>query len=692
MQGKNKKNIGIIGCGLIADTHVEAIRKAIPEANISVCDILNGKADLLRRKYELKSAFTSIEEMLEKEMPFSVHILSPPQYHIEHARKCLQAGAHVLVEKPLGFSSKEVDDLYNDAKENRRVLCVDHSLLCQPSVVKMFEKIKSIGGNRVLYVNSIYGMDVDISSYSVINKNHWKNIIPGGPSIDTVIHPLSLAIELTGKPNDIRVLCSSGEYGTEENHISWKGEKGIVSIIISMGAKPFRRVTEITTNKQTLILDHSTETLVSLEPGFGPKSVQKVLRNVNSGWQLIAGTISTAMKAARGKLQENPGTRNLIGDYYKYLAGQGEIPVSEENVKNATYALEEIVASLAEKYKTKELRNSISSEAKDKGEKGREIVTLVTGASGLLGRHLCEMLPQKNRIVKAQVRRGQNADKISSPNVEKYFMDFKYFKDSDYDRLVQGMDEVIHCAHATGANTWREYKDINVDATLKLYEAAIRAGCEKFIFFSSAAVYGVHHKGAITVSEETPIISGNSRWDFYVRSKSMAEKELIKRRGEIQNPKLLIIRPGILFTAEGIGLFRRSVPIKDGRLFILFGNGQNHLPYTRVDILARKIIEILEAQIFPEGVYNLTGNSEENVMDFIAERANNQGFNAKFMRIPKGPSRNLAATAEFLYFITFRKKPPKVTRYIIDSSSRDIYYDCSKARRDMGWDSKAAHR
>jgi pyrroline-5-carboxylate reductase len=46
--------IKIIGCGLIADIHVEAIKKAMPNASICVCDPLPGKAELLKKKMSLK--------------------------------------------------------------------------------------------------------------------------------------------------------------------------------------------------------------------------------------------------------------------------------------------------------------------------------------------------------------------------------------------------------------------------------------------------------------------------------------------------------------------------------------------------------------------------------------------------------------------------------------------------------------
>jgi len=686
MDISKNKTVGIIGCGIIADTHIEAIKKAVPDADICLCDVLPGKAELLRRKYDLKSAYTSLDEMLSSEIPYSVHILTPPQYHVENAYQCIKAGAHVFVEKPLAFKAVEAEQLYNYARQSERILCVDHSLLCQPSVSRILEVLKSDKAGKILYFNCFYGNEED----DIIHESHWKRKIPGGPIVDALIHPISLAVSLTGKPKNIKIYSAEGKNYGDEAFVSWIGENGIVSITISGNAKPFRRVTEITTSTQTLIIDHSTETSIVLEPGFGPKAAQKVIKNISSSWQLVTGTFSTIVSVLRGKVKDNPGTRNVIEKYYAHIGGKGPLPISEESVLNATSALEEIIRQLEVKYEHKSLETKVSLAVRDEMPKEKEDCVLVSGASGLLGRHLCEILSARGRMVKAQVRRGQNADKIQSAGIKRIFEDFYYYSDSDYDHLVEGVNDIIHCAHASGAKTWEQFKKINVDATVSLYRAAWRAGCKKFIYLSSAAVYGVHQKGKIVVNEETPTISGHSNWDFYIRSKTMAEEALLKMAEDKESPKLLILRPGPLYTRDGIGLFRKSVKTKDGRLFIIFGNGSNHQPYTRVDILARTIADALEREEFPVGIYNVTGNPDKSVVEFITNYAEKKGLVAKFIRIPVFPIRIVAGTLEFVYSLTGRKVPPKVTRYIIDSSARDVKYDTTKAKKDLAWDEIAA--
>lgn len=684
-----EKLIGIIGCGLIADTHVEAIKDTVPDASISVCDPLPGKAEVLRKKYGLKSSFTSIEEMLSNENFFSVHILSPPQLHVEHTLQCLEADCHVLVEKPLAFRAKDISELYKAANKHQRVLSVDHSLLYQPSVVKMLDQIRTGIEEHILYINCFYGIDTDETISSIAPKGHWKHGLPGGTLIDSIIHPVTLAVELTGKPNDVNVNLSGSKDIPKDIFITWKGHEAMASITVSTQALPFRRVTEVTTNRRTFLIDHSTETLVSLNSGFGPKSLRKVLKNVGYGTQLILGTLGTVIHVLRGKLKENPGARALIEAYYKNLISGGNMPVSAENVRNSTYALEKIISIMSppETKKSTEV-NKIKEEKTFNLNDEDASKILITGASGFLGNHICKILSDKGKRVIAQVRRGPHADKLQLPLIEKVFEDFDY-EPVDFNRLLNNVKYVIHCAHASGAKTWEEFKKTNVDATISLYEEAERAGCEKFIFISSVAVYGVHQRCNISVNENTPAISGNSKWDFYIRSKTMAEKLLLDK-AEKGGPRLLIIRPGILYATDGTKLARRSIPLKDSRLVITFGNGRNHSPFTRVDVLAEAIVNAIDINPFYEGIYNMTGNPEESSRDFIYNRMKKFGITCRFMTLPAVPFRLVASLLEFLYSITFRETPPKITRYIIDSSTRNIHYDTAKAEKILGWDSQKA--
>ena len=123
---------------------------------------------------------------------------------------------------------------------------------------------------------------------------------------------------------------------------------------------------------------------------------------------------------------------------------------------------------------------------------------------------------------------------------------------------------------------------------------------------------------------------------------------------------------------------------------ISFGNGRNRIPFTRADILGAAIADIVDGEPFREGVYNFTGAAGRGCHEFIAERMRKLGVACRFVRVPALPVRALAACMEYLWMALGRKKPPFLTRYLVDSATRDIEYDNSRARADFGWDPEQA--
>src|SRR5437764_2378748 len=100
----------IVGTGFIADFHARGIREVPGAGLVAVCDTNIKVAEAFAAAHGAR-AYASLEEMLGNERIDVVHILVPPDLHHSLSKKALQAGAHVLVEKPMCVSAAECDDL-----------------------------------------------------------------------------------------------------------------------------------------------------------------------------------------------------------------------------------------------------------------------------------------------------------------------------------------------------------------------------------------------------------------------------------------------------------------------------------------------------------------------------------------------------------------------------------------------------
>src|SRR5688572_25814832 len=112
----NMLRIAIIGCGKIADLHVQAINRIKGCNVVAFCDRELLMAMQLAERTGGARCFSDVSVMLGQVSPDVVHILTPPQAHYKLARMCLEAGSHVYLEKPFTVTADETDDLVRRAE------------------------------------------------------------------------------------------------------------------------------------------------------------------------------------------------------------------------------------------------------------------------------------------------------------------------------------------------------------------------------------------------------------------------------------------------------------------------------------------------------------------------------------------------------------------------------------------------
>src|SRR5262245_11927089 len=125
--------IGFVGCGDIAHAHAHHVARYNHEKIlVGVCDIDPQRARNFAEKFGIESVYTELDRFLNDHKLDVVHVLSPPQTHAALALKLMEAGSHVLVEKPMALSTEEADTMIKVAEVNRVKLCVNHNLLFDP--------------------------------------------------------------------------------------------------------------------------------------------------------------------------------------------------------------------------------------------------------------------------------------------------------------------------------------------------------------------------------------------------------------------------------------------------------------------------------------------------------------------------------------------------------------------------------
>src|SRR5437868_14568883 len=104
-------HIAVIGCGKVADQHVQAIHRIADCRIVAVCDRELLMAKQLGQRFGALECFSDLEEMLRATTPDVVHITTPTQSHFSIAKQCLESGSHVYLQKPFTVTRAEAEAL-----------------------------------------------------------------------------------------------------------------------------------------------------------------------------------------------------------------------------------------------------------------------------------------------------------------------------------------------------------------------------------------------------------------------------------------------------------------------------------------------------------------------------------------------------------------------------------------------------
>ena len=103
--------VALVGAGYIAREHLACLGTLRNVEVVAVCDRSPVMAEATADQFRVPAWFTDHAAMLTASAPDVVHIATPPRSHVPIALDALDAGAHVLVEKPIAISAREIETL-----------------------------------------------------------------------------------------------------------------------------------------------------------------------------------------------------------------------------------------------------------------------------------------------------------------------------------------------------------------------------------------------------------------------------------------------------------------------------------------------------------------------------------------------------------------------------------------------------
>jgi nucleoside-diphosphate-sugar epimerase len=307
-------------------------------------------------------------------------------------------------------------------------------------------------------------------------------------------------------------------------------------------------------------------------------------------------------------------------------------------------------------------------------------VDLLTGSTGFLGHHLARRLGGKERRLRALVRPGTDRKRIPTEVSEIVWGGL-----DDPEALAaacRGVDLVFHAAaRVSGRGSRTVFERDNVLATDALLEAAAGAGARRFVYVSSAGIFGAG-RASTAVVEQTPLDPQIEKRGAYAWSKAEADRRVraFAASGRLET---VVVRPGILYGAEQTPFVARlhlPIPFARGRRLIV-GGRRALLPLTHVDN-ACEALALAGHRGLSGAAYNVIDGmvTQEEYLGRLQE-AGLVTFRPVYLRpLWLQP---VAVACEVLGRATGRSLP--LSRYRLRRATESLRYDTTLAQGELGW-------
>ncbi|WP_289031742.1 Gfo/Idh/MocA family oxidoreductase [uncultured Paraglaciecola sp.] len=211
-------NWGVLGPGAIANTFATAM-KVSPKGKITaVASRSQERAEAFAKQYDIDNIYTNYEALLNDPSIDVIYIATPHSFHFEKAKQCLQAGKHVLVEKPCTVTAAQMQYLVDLAKANKVLLQEGVWSRFMPVLSQAKRSIEQGIIGDIQYIQSNIGFA--FQNREQPKERLAKPELAGGALLDLGIYSISLSQYFLGEhPSVIQSTGKLTEQGVDEQEM-----------------------------------------------------------------------------------------------------------------------------------------------------------------------------------------------------------------------------------------------------------------------------------------------------------------------------------------------------------------------------------------------------------------------------------------------------------------------------------------
>jgi predicted dehydrogenase/nucleoside-diphosphate-sugar epimerase len=665
---KKKVRVGIVGAGYVSAHHLRALKTLSDVEIAALADVNGAKAEVVARQFNVPAAFSSVREMVRHQLDV-IHVLTPPESHCPVTIESLEAGCHVLVEKPMAETERDCQRMISAAENAGKILAVNHSARMDPIVLRAARIVASGAIGDVVSADYIRNSDYPPYQGGGLSGPYRKGSYPFQ---DLGVHGITMLETFLGAAQKAEIGFRSSGFDVNLLFDEWQAtlecERGIGRMYLSWNARPIGSELFIRGTRGSLHVDCFLQTcgVVKLLPG--PKFASNVLGRMRNAVSDMVNVPANVFRFATGRLQGAPGIHVSIRSFYRSILEGLPIEIPAEEGRRIITLMESACVradDARQEHRARQLRPLGSASV------------LVTGAAGFLGRRVVVRLLDQGASVRVLVRRRtqQWADK---PNIQVICGDLG--DPEVVDRAVEGVQCVIHAGAAMKGSA-TDFRRGTVVGTQNVIESSLRHGVKRFVYISSLSVLDfAGHDGCAPVTESYTYEPLPEKRGLYTQTKLEAELmvlDAIKQRGLAA----VVLRPGQIF-GSGSELVTPGGVISLAGHWYVVGSGKLPLSLVYVEDVVDAIILAMR-YAGSAHTFNIVDPEPVTQREYLNALERSLTGKIRIKYVPTLPLKTVALGCEVMEKVLRLRLP--LSRYRLRSIRPLWPCDVSEAQNDLGW-------
>ncbi len=326
----------LIGAGQIARQHLGCLC-TLPGVEVAaVCDLSPAAAECAAERHGIPSWFADHRAMLREIRPDVVHVTTPPTTHFRLALDSLEAGAHVVVEKPATTSFEDLDTLLRRAREKGLSVTEDHNYVFNRAPQEILRRIRSGEFGAVMHVEVLICLGIfGPGGFTDENAPNPILSVPGGAIADFLPHLASLAHLFVGAHRHAHAVWTKRRPSNlpyDEFHAVVDAERGTATLGFSANSQPEAFWLRVYGERMQATANLFETRLTFARLRSGPKPLMSLLNGLEEGRAVRRAAIGTLLRKFKRGPGAYEGLWEFLGRTYRALGDRSALPVPAEHV------------------------------------------------------------------------------------------------------------------------------------------------------------------------------------------------------------------------------------------------------------------------------------------------------------------------------------------------------------------------